>query len=158
MSRFALVVSSLLAAVTCVAAEPPSWPELKALDAVAATASDLARKQDAGALRMLLANVQAAATAFVDSAAPADLAKPDDVATLRGDIKTFAAQLKDPASLSDPDLVDLCAGLHPIVVALFEAAGIPHRHDDAAPSDTTPESDAKPGTIEVPVAEEAFPL
>ncbi len=115
----------LWCAVAATAAEGPAWPHLRDLDTVAGQAAGLAEKLDAAALRDLAPTLRAAVEAVAADAVPDQALRSNDVVTLQRDLRTLAAELKNVHQLSDPQLVDLAEGVHPIVAALFTAAGIP---------------------------------
>lgn len=117
---------------TLLAAEPPHWPALLALDAVVVRAEALAASQDAARLRDLAPALREAARKVAGDAPPAGAVRTNDVAILQKDFLSLAVALDDVHHLSDPQLVDLAGGVAPLLQTLFDAAGIARPAPDAA--------------------------
>ncbi len=110
------------------------WPELSAFDEIAYRAEGLAMVKDRDGLLSIRASLLEAGWAVSFMTMPEDVANAALVHELLGDLTSLVNGFAK-ADLPDESLFALAEGLHPVVEALFEAAGMPHVHANEGPND-----------------------
>jgi len=106
-------------------AEPVSWPELTAFDEFAYRAEGLAKVKDREGLMKQRTALLEAGWAVSPKTMPENAADTRRVHELMGDLASFVNGFAE-VEVSDDRLFALAEGLHPVVEALIEAAGMPH--------------------------------
>lgn len=129
---FLLLLLGLLSPVLAV--EPVSWPHLRELDEFAEQAEQGVDQKDVPALRALLPKLAAKAKQVATDPLPEGVHQAKQTKALQNDLLALVPELS-ATGLNDQQVSDLAEGVHPIVVALMEAAGLPHVHEDEAEED-----------------------
>ncbi len=115
-------------------AGPVVWPELAAFDELAYRAEGLAKVKDSESLLKQRAALLEAGWAVSPVTMPENVAKKRRVHHLLGDLSSLVNGFAT-AEMSDERLFALAEGLHPVVEALIEAAGMPHVHANEGPNE-----------------------
>ncbi|MBK1883766.1 hypothetical protein JIN85_15210 [Luteolibacter pohnpeiensis] len=109
--------------------EVVKWPNLRKLDEVAEKCEALSEIKDIKALRNIATTAKLASEAVEKDKIPANAKDPHKIKTLQSDLKSLTDLLDHPATQDGEEVMDLLAGIHPIVEQLMEAAGMPHVHE-----------------------------
>lgn len=136
--RFTLIIG-FVALVSCGGGpvdEDPAveWPELVAFDDVAYRAEGFAKVKDRGGLVNLLPKVLETGRAISAQTIPGNVANRQKVEQVLGDLSSLVEGLAEN-DISDDQLFSLTEGLHPVVAALIESAGMPHIHANEGPNE-----------------------
>lgn len=132
--RSLLMISLLVSVLTVRAAhaeEGIAWPHLRELDELAEQAEQGVEKNDTASLRALLPKLAAKAKQVATDPLPEGVHQAKQTKALQNDLLALVPELS-ATDLEDQQVRDLAEGVHPIVVALMEAAGLPHVHEDEA--------------------------
>lgn len=113
---------------------PVVWPELSAFDEYAWRAEGLAMVKDRDALLKMRTALLEAGWAVSPASMPENVANRELVHELIGDLSSLVNGIAT-SDLPDVRLFALAEGMHPVVEALFEAAGMPHVHAHEGPND-----------------------
>jgi len=143
-------------------AGPVVWPELAAFDEFAYRAEGLAKVKDRDGLLKQRATLLEAGWAVSPKTMPENVANRKRVHQLLGDLSSLVNGFATN-EISDERLFALAEGLHPVVEALIEAAGMPHVHANEGPNEGSLHplfgaDGAQVGTAEVKLHDDAGDL
>lgn len=113
---------------------PVVWPELAAFDEFAYRAEGFAKVKDRESLLKQRAGLLEAGWAVSPPTMPENAASQRRVHQLLGDLSSLVNGFASK-EISDERLFALAEGLHPVVEALIEAAGMPHVHANEGPNE-----------------------
>ncbi len=109
------------------------WPELVAFDELAYQMEGHAKIKDAEGIRGMLGPLLDSGRAVSIDTMPSNVANQPMVEQTLGDLTSLVGGLGSE-SVPDEELFSLVEGLHPVVEALIEAAGMPHIHANEGPN------------------------
>lgn len=128
------VLLQLVFVLTAQGATTVTWNSLKKLDDLAERSEVLCERKAVAELRKLAPAIKKAAAVVIADPVPRDAKNSGQVKILQGDLKSLHNGLSNPAQQDGGELSAIICGIHPIVEALMEAAGMPHVHEDEKPS------------------------
>jgi len=133
-SLAALAVSLLLASCGRPGSQVVDWPEIRTLDELAAVAEGLVLAGEFDAALAIRESLVEAGRAVDPQSAPSSVRRPREVERLLADLETVVDRLSDP-TLDEGAMAPLVLGLHPLVGAVMETAGMPHVHENEGPNE-----------------------
>lgn len=109
------------------------WDSLRKLDELAEKCEAWCEQREIAKLRKIAPQVKATAEVVAADKLPKGAKLRLQVKFLQGDLKSLAASITNPDQQAGEELLAILAGLHPVVVKLMEAAGVPHVHEGEEP-------------------------
>lgn len=133
--RAALLVPFCLVCLACSGGgnpgEPVSWPELVEFDEVAYLADGQARIGDFVAVLEARATLQEVGLVLTPGTIPPNVADRKQVEMILSDLISLIDGVE---GATEEELATLVLGMHPVIVELMKAAGMPHVHANEGPN------------------------